>query len=504
MWDNLENKQNLQKDVLIIALPFVETVHAVAAPAALKPCVEKAGFSCLAVDANITALKQIQNNPNAGKLLDFYYSGKIHQDIEQELYDYFNTFVDKILSWNPKYIAFSMLSSSIQNPARWLLYFLGKRNHKAKIIVGGSGASTSAGELGSFVPEMLELNLIDFHITGDGEISLIECLKGNTNYPGINGIPKTYLTDDQVANLPYPDYSDYNLSLWNKLTVTITGSRGCVRSCHFCDYIEYHKNFQWRTGQQIFNEMISQSEKFQVRRFHFADSLVNGNVKEFNILITLLADYNTKNPDKAFSWGGYYIIRNKSSTDEWLWRTLKQSGAKILSIGIESLSQRVRYELGKKFDDESVVHHFYLAQKYGIKVDALMLVGYPNETNEDVINTVKWIQEHKSLGDTISFSFSTVAITPGTQLDRNKSKYGIIIDESKRESTLSREWTTSQFNHDNNFQNREKWLMVYQKVAKENNFTCGHEWSPLQNHYYNRLAGQHPDPRKILEDILNE
>lgn len=504
MWEILENKYNQQKDVLIIALPYVDTKYSLAAPAFLKPCVERIGLSCLAVDANITALHLVKNSQFKDKWIDFFYSNKIYQEIEEELYNYLNTFIEKILSWNPKWVAFSLLTSDNQNIARWLLYFLRKRNSQIKIIVGGSGCGISAAELGNFIPEMFERKLIDYHIRGDGEISLVELLKGNTEYPGINGIPGQFLTDQQIQELPDPDYSDYDLSQWDDKTVTIVGSRGCVRNCSFCDFIEYHTKFQWRSAEDIFNEMLRQSEKFQVQKFNFADSLVNGNVKVFNQLITLLADYNNKNPDKKFSWAGFYIIRNKSSTDEWTWKTLKESGAKILSIGIESFSQTVRYELGKKIDDDAVLHHFYLAQKYGVKVLALLLVGYPNETQEDVLNSIAWIKNNKSLSDTVIFTFSTVAISPGTQLDRIKSKYGVIIDENKRESSKSRIWATTQYNHVNDFLNREKWLLAYQEACKESGFITSRDWSDLIDHYQNKIVEKYVDPRKIMEDLFND
>ena len=502
MWSVLDNPQRQQKDIVILSVPFVDSPAPVAAPAVLKSVVEKHGFSCLAVDCNSPVYQKVNQHKHGVDMIDFYLHGNVAESVGSEIFNDLDRLTDQILSWNPTWVGLSLLSSETQNAAKWILYLLKKKQPGIKTLLGGSGSGTSANILGSFVPTMFSQGLLDFHIDGDGELALIEALKSNTDFPGINGQPKRYLTDEEIDQLPFADYSDYNLEHWADPKINITASRGCVRQCKFCHYIEAHKKFQWRRADRVFAEMLSQINRYGITKFAFADSLVNGNVKEFNRLITLLAEHNENNPTQPIRWSGFYILRNRSANDEWLWDTLKKSGAVRLAVGVESFSQKIRYELGKKFDDDAIIHHFRLAQKHGIGIIALLLVGYPTETPEDIKICIEWIKNNSNLGDTVGLSFASMAIIPGTQLDRDKFRFGVIMQEDTRELNRSREWVTDQFQHVNNWQTRQQWLKTYYQTAVENGFRTDIDYSTFQQRYLTDIDRAPKDPRSILEQSL--
>jgi hypothetical protein len=245
--------------------------------------------------------------------------------------------------------------------------------------------------------------------------------------------------------------------------------------------------------------MLYQQEKYNCNKFAFADSLVNGNQKEFNTLISKLADHNaTLDSDKKIKWGGYYIFRNKSSGDDKLWKNISESGGSLLAVGIESFSQKIRYQIGKKFDDESIIHHLHLAKKYGVKLLFLMLVGYPTETDEDKKICLDWIKNNKQFADTVTFSFSMMRIIPGTQLHRSTNNLGIAIQDPNN-ITQYRFWTTSKFQINNNIQLREQWLKEYIAESRENGFSLDSDYSLVQKNYFSQLNA---DPRSILENSI--
>jgi radical SAM superfamily enzyme YgiQ (UPF0313 family) len=221
---------------------------------------------------------------------------------------------------------------------------------------------------------MLERGLVDYHVRGDGEHALQQLLLGNVSYPGINSLDWRQINNEELSELPYPDYTNYDFAKYKKLMLGIQGSRGCVRTCTFCDFIANWTKFQWRTGEAIFEEMKFQYEKFGVRHFKFQDALTNGNLKEFNKLIQLLADYNDANPDKKFHWGGFYIFRDRSASDEKMWQTLAKSGADVLVVGIENLNEDIRYAIGKKFSNDSITFHIQQAKLHGVMLEFLFIV----------------------------------------------------------------------------------------------------------------------------------
>ena len=69
-------------------------------------------------------------------------------------------------------------------------------------------------------------------IVGEGEYAIVEFLNGNFDYPGINGRPPKQI--ENIEDLPPPDYSDV-IKEHKYGRFIISGSRGCVRNCSFCD-----------------------------------------------------------------------------------------------------------------------------------------------------------------------------------------------------------------------------------------------------------------------------
>jgi radical SAM superfamily enzyme YgiQ (UPF0313 family) len=77
---------------------------------------------------------------------------------------------------------------------------------------------------------------------------------------------------------------------------------------------------------------------------------------------------------------------------------MKASGCIDLDIGIESFSQHVRYDMGKKFTDEDMWWCFEMLDKYNIPYQMLMIVGYPSETEEDHQHTLSTVRRMVELG----------------------------------------------------------------------------------------------------------
>jgi radical SAM superfamily enzyme YgiQ (UPF0313 family) len=93
-------------------------------------------------------------------------------------------------------------------------------------------------------------------------------------------------------------------------------------------------------------------------------------------------------------------------------------------MGVESLVEKVRIELGKNFKNDDLDYHLVMAQKYQVPVNLLLIAGYPTETQDDYEFSKQWFRDRKQ------FSKNTVAhvqltrlgILPGTQLDRTIDK----------------------------------------------------------------------------------
>lgn len=430
---SLDNSSGVSKDVVIVSLPWVDTDYSLMAPAVLKPVVEKAGFTCLAVDINgefrQLAQQCCDNDDQLNDLISYFHQNYCNAKSESVLLKMFSQLAIQIASYRPKFVGLSALAFPERNSVRWVAYFLKRLDPTIKIIIGGAGViGTNFTGRSEFVDELVNNGVVDYHVRGDGEHSLYELLRGNTEYVGINSLTWQELNNKDLSKLPTPNYSDYHLEFYDKPWLGLLGSRGCVRKCTYCDYIENWKKFTWRTAEDVLHEMLHQNSLYGTRTFMFQDALVNGNVKEFNRLTELIANYNINNPDNSLAWAGMYIFRNVSANSEKEWVTLAKSGVLSLSVGVENFNEHIRYHMGKKFSNKSLQFHLEQAQKYQIKVVFLMIVGYVNETQKDIEFAKQWLVDNVRFKDIIEIIWgSTLGILENTYLLRNEKQLGIKI-----------------------------------------------------------------------------
>jgi radical SAM superfamily enzyme YgiQ (UPF0313 family) len=300
--------------------------------------------------------------------------------------------------------------------------------------VGGAGIGNNLLDKSKFGESLVKQNLIDFYIKGDGENSLYEYLTTQSSeLSGINSDQWTNLSNEDLAQLPIPDYSDYNFDAYDTLenaghrVVPILGSRGCVRNCSFCDIHNHWNKFTWRAGEHVFEEMLELNKKYQSTFFLFQDSLINGNQKEYKKMCLLLQEYNQdKSAEDKFKWGGYFILRPKNQFKEEDWKLTADAGANYLAIGIETLNDEARFHLGKKFTNDDIEFGLEMIQKYNIPVIFLFFTGYITDTEEDINFVEEWLRSHVQYQNVMSLNLGTpLGILAGTPLHNNFESLGL-------------------------------------------------------------------------------
>ena len=416
-------------DILFCSVPGTFSQRPTLAPAVLKSCAVAAGYVSKAIDLNIEVINLINQNPKKLLIEDFFKLQRIHPDIANDIGDIIDYCADRIISLNPRTVGLSLLTQDSQFFTIWLCYHLKTINPDLKIVIGGSGIKHFIAESKINFAELLKTKgYINDYINGDGEYSVVEYLRNNLSYPGINSGTWEPIAD--LNALCYPNFTDYDFSQYQEPGIPICDSRGCVRTCEFCDVIEHWKKYQYRTADNIFAEMQYQIEKHNITRFFFYNALTNGNMKEFQKLLDLMCNYNIANPDRQISWDGYFIVRNKKQHPEQFWEKIKKSNG-YLQLGIESVIEKVRVNLGKNFTNEDIDYHLDMAKKHSVPLLLLLIVGYPTETREDFEFTKQWFRDRQHYaGNPIhQVVCSLSAILPNTQLERKQKDYGIVRGE---------------------------------------------------------------------------
>ena len=311
-----------------------------------------------------------------------------------------------------------------------------KNNSTATVVVGGPGVHTKGHEL-------LTKGCIDYYILGEGEIALQELFNGNNAYPGINGTPPVQI--DDIEALPLPNYEYFDFKKYNWLLddpdIFIYGSRGCVRRCTFCDVASYWPKFRYRSGKSIAEEMIKNYELYGVKNFFFADSLLNGNLKEFRVFLDRLCKF--KEADK-FHWGGYAIIRPKSQHPAELFDQIQAAGGHFWSVGVETGVDRIRQEMKKNFTNDDVDWHLEQSQRIKLQNMFLMITTWYSETldeHNEYLKIFKRWQNYAVDGTIFGIAVSpTLMVIPDTPVAELVNKELFFLNEDKPEAIKPMLW----------------------------------------------------------------
>lgn len=430
-----------QLDILLINIPISGLQYPPAGTSLIKGSLDTAGFNSQIIDFNLDLYNK--SGENYSEFFD-YLAGTIELDEKkQKIIDLiFDQWVQQVLDINPSWVGISVFTFQCQFSTKKFLNKL-RPMYKGKIVIGGAGISTNgiASKFNDFGAELLDQNLIDNFIRGDGEYALIELLKDNTNYPGINNDTYKQLSLD---DLPFPNYEDLiNLNYQyndNQKLLPINGSRGCVRKCTFCDIHEHWKQFTFRSGRVLAEEMIFNYEKHGVTMFTFTDSLINGSMKAFReLLVTLIKYYEDNNLNYGFfRFNGQFICRNSKQQLDEDYELMAKAGCDHVLIGVETGSDKVRNDMKKQFTNDELKHVLKQFEKNNINTFFSMICGYPTETLDDHQQTLDMFTEFQpyALSGTINGLNlgTTLSVDEGTPLYKEMTDLGVmhLVDNSDR------------------------------------------------------------------------
>jgi hypothetical protein len=461
---------------VISSVPWTDTPSPIMAPAVLKSCLDRAGIPTLAMDLNAEIYHRLKTDPARDSIMKFFLTEQVDRSQKRVILEVIDSMACRLLDSGAKWICLSLLTYLSQIPTRWLCYRLKQTRPDVRIVIGGPGAFISLKSMDNYAGTMLSQGLIDYYVSGDGEVSLPALISGDIDYPGVNSLNWQQLED--LDALPFPNFDDYPWPLYDMKKISVIGSRGCVRKCTFCDIHEHWTRYQWRSGARIFEEIRSQKERYGIQIFWFADSLVNGNQREYRELISRLAHYNQGRQEQdRIRWMGMFIIRPQDQMKEQEWALTAASGATLLNVGVESFVEHIRYHIGKKFTNDDLDFALRMGQKYGIHMSLLMIVGYVTETQADFEQQLQWVRDnrHYAAGSPIEIVQigSGLSILPGTWLDKNYQQFNI----QKSESAVCQDWTRDEIGSTPLI--RMQWHSEMQRVLTEQGFAVEYM---LDNH----------------------
>jgi len=393
------------------------------------------GLSYLAafIDNKLHTVKLYNvENPSQAEYKDKY---NIEKLIDRDELYIKNLFSDDFHVWNevksvisdfkPDLVGISVMTAKYAS-AQKITKIIKQLNPNVKIVWGGPHVSADG------LTVMKENHQIDFAIYGEGESAfnnLVFAIENESDLSNIGSL--IYRNDNDVIctnpeefinnldNLPFPlrdadvfqdRYGKYELG-------NIMTSRGCPYQCTFCNSFKVwgHKT-RFRSVDNILNEIDNIINKFNIRSFHFSDDTFTLNKKHVFEFCSGLKERNIN-----ISWS---CTTRLDVLDEDIIIAMKKSGLSVVTVGVESGSDKILKLIKKGLDKEEIRRGIDLLNKFKIDWHAFFMIGFPFEEEADILETRKFIRE---LNPT-RVELSIFTPYPGSELFEEAKSLGVIDD----------------------------------------------------------------------------
>lgn len=293
---------------------------------------------------------------------------------------------------------------------------------------------------------------IDVTVQGQGEETfkeIVDAFASNSELSNIKGICYKNANGEIIKNAPriitkMDEFSDVNYDLIDvekyfekkgKRQLDYISSTGCFFRCSFCaDPFVYNRKWTGISPEIMVNKLEKLYAKYKFTDLNLQDeTYFTYRDRVIEISEKLIEK------DLKFTWAATMRADQGSRMSFEDFEICAKSGLRRLLIGVESGSQEMMDWLKKDIKIEQVFSCAAICKKLNISVQFPFIVGFPEETDKSVEETVKVALQlnkmHKSF-QTPVFYFKPY---PGTTITDNEVKKGYKLPQTLHE------WSTFDF-----------------------------------------------------------
>ncbi|KUG24587.1 radical sam domain protein [hydrocarbon metagenome] len=335
----------------------------------------------------------------------------------------FKKFEDYIVNHFFDVIGFRVFSTDLPSVKKSLL-LVKKRSPHAKIILGGAHPSVFPEQTLQYFKEA------DFAFRGEAEIGLAELICNflnldetrKTQIPGliwrnkgeIKSNPQIFPED--LDSLGHPDWNLINPCNYpfqtsyltkSKIVAPLIMTRGCPYQCSFCSCrsVTGHK-IRSHSVSYIIEEIKFLKTNFGINEVCFIDD----NFLFFKDMVSDLCEQLIKQKINI-KWSCFGIRLDLIDKD--MLSLMEKAGCYLLTVGIESGSQRILDHMKKKLTLDLIKRKINLIHtETHVKIIGNFILGYPLEKEEDIYKTVQLANSLPISGA----NFFPFHPTPGTEI----------------------------------------------------------------------------------------
>lgn len=363
--------------------------------------------------------------------------------------------IDSIIKFEPDWVGYTSYTANI-SAIDIVSKGVKRKNPNIRQIVGGVHSTLDKNILDI-------LRAIDYAISREGEQSTL-LLVNESNINSIQGL--SYRNGDKIINngtspiitnlddLPFPERD----KLWthegrpanqdekkNMDVSYLITLRGCPYRCTFCASPEIwgRSVLQYRTPQNIKKEMLEIKNKYWNSTVDYG--VLSANSKDKS---SLLDDaFKIKDNTIIYFVDDVFTLKKKRSIeimneikelkipwkcesradniDEEIAIAMKNSNCKRVKLGIESGSDRILKLIKKDETKNQMKEGVSFLKKHGIPITIYLMAGFPDETDEDLQETINFAKEMEA----DYYSISIISPYFGTQIYFDSIANSIDLDK---------------------------------------------------------------------------
>jgi len=208
-----------------------------------------------------------------------------------------------------------------------------------------------------------------------------------------------------IDQLPLPDRKKIDLQLYfdawkakhGTSIINVSTMRGCPYSCKWCSRAVYGSSYRRRSPKLVADEIQWLKENYRFDMIWFVDDVFTINHRWLKEFAMEMQERNLSVP--------YEIITRADRINEEVVQQLKQSGCYRVWIGAESGSQKIIDAMDRRVKVEQVRSMIQLVSSYGMESGTFIMLGYPQENEEDIIETLRHLKYSNPSHYTITVAY---------------------------------------------------------------------------------------------------
>ena len=211
-------------------------------------------------------------------------------------------------------------------------------------------------------------------------------------------------------------------------------SRGCPYKCIFCASTRFWNNVRFFSAEYVIDEIRELVDNYNVKLISFYDDLFIADLQRLRDIVSLIKK------DKKLGKVHFTCNGRANLINDEVVTLLKEMNVLSVNLGMESGCERTLKFLKQGVTLEQNINAVKTIKKHGLSCNGSFIIGSPQETREEMMETYKFLKE-------IPINLTDIYVLtpyPGTPIWDYAKKRGLVSENMQ--------WSKLDVNFQNNYQ----------------------------------------------------